>query len=328
MESRTTYRSFFWPILLIGVGVIWLLGNLGIIPALNLWLLLRMWPLILIVIGLDILIGRRSSLAGALIGLGALVVIVAVLVAGPRLGLARDAEIRTERFVEPVGQAVSARIQLDLSSASTRVSALAGRENLIDAEITHMGEMDFRASGDREKTVSLGRRAGTGWSFSFNGFNQQRWEIGLAPDLPLTLVVDGGSGSARLDLAGLNLSELNVERGSGSFTILLPESGEAYQARIEGGSGSLDLSLPAGTPLTLRLSGGSGGQSLALPSGAALRVEVRDSGSGEVRIPSDLDQVEGGDGDEGVWETPNYGGALNPILIVVEDLGSGSVRIR
>ncbi len=325
MDKRFEYRSLFWPIILIGVGVVWLLGNLGIIPAFNFLLLLRLWPFILIVIGLDILIGRRSSLAGALMGLAAVAAIVAVLLAGPRLGWMRGAEARTERFVEPLGEAVSARVTLDLSPASTRLEALSDDVNLIDAQVTHLGEMDFQVSGTREKTVFLGRRPGIdlGW-----GFAVQRWEIGLAPSIPLELVVDGGSGSADLDLRGLNLTGLDVDRGSGSFSILLPGSAEGYEAHIEGGSGSLTLTLPADTNLILRLEGGSGGQNLVVPPGTALRVEVSDSGSGNVRLPSGLIQVEDGEGDEGIWETPGYAEATIRILVVVEELGSGSIRIR
>jgi len=40
--SHNAYRSFFWPVILIGVGVIWLLSNLNLIPGDNLWILIRL----------------------------------------------------------------------------------------------------------------------------------------------------------------------------------------------------------------------------------------------------------------------------------------------
>ncbi len=36
MEKNPQVRSFFWPILLVGVGIIWLLRNLGYIPHFSL----------------------------------------------------------------------------------------------------------------------------------------------------------------------------------------------------------------------------------------------------------------------------------------------------
>ncbi len=192
----------------------------------------------------------------------------------------------------------------------------------------HVGKIDFQVRGDQEKSIFLDYRGGVTWGWSLP-FENLKWKIGLTPNIPLSLVVDGGSGSARLDLTSLKLAELKVDRGSGSFTILLPESSTSYEAEIEGGSGHLDLTLPGSTTLTIRLSGGSGSQDVRLPSGAAVRLDVRDNGSGDVSLPSSWVQLEDRDGeDQGVWETPGYDQAAYKILIIVEELGSGSIQIR
>ena len=108
------YRSLFWPVVLIGVGVIWLLANLNVIPAGGLWILARFWPLLLVWIGLDILLatarrcgsGYRDRCCGSggttgggrpFMGLGV-------------RGISR--ELYVERFSEPKGQATSAEIFL------------------------------------------------------------------------------------------------------------------------------------------------------------------------------------------------------------------------
>ena len=71
MSSRPRYRSFFWPMILIGVGLVWFLANINVIPNFNPLALFNLWPLLLIAIGLDLLFGRKSALVGLLIGLGA-----------------------------------------------------------------------------------------------------------------------------------------------------------------------------------------------------------------------------------------------------------------
>ena len=53
-------RSLFWPILLIGVGIISLLVTFNVLPSISLRALIRLWPLILIIIGLQLIFGRRS----------------------------------------------------------------------------------------------------------------------------------------------------------------------------------------------------------------------------------------------------------------------------
>ncbi|RIK28496.1 MAG: cell wall-active antibiotics response protein, partial [Chloroflexi bacterium] len=66
METRKNRSSLFGPILLIGLGILLLLSNLGVLTV-NVWqMLFRFWPVILIAVGLDILFGRRSGI-GAII---------------------------------------------------------------------------------------------------------------------------------------------------------------------------------------------------------------------------------------------------------------------
>ena len=58
-------RSIFWPMILIGLGVVWLLANFDIIPPVNWWTLLNLWPLVLVALGLQIMFGRgRPWLTG------------------------------------------------------------------------------------------------------------------------------------------------------------------------------------------------------------------------------------------------------------------------
>jgi hypothetical protein len=147
--------------------------------------------------------------------------------------------------------------------------------------------------------------------------------------VPLDLEFDGGSGSARLELGGLRLRSLRLECGSGSCRVDLPVSSTAYTVEYDGGSGSLELALATNTDATLRLSGGSGSLNLRLPAGSAARLEVEDNGSGSVNVPSSLVRLSGrSNEDSGVWETSNYGSAAHKVLIILEDLGSGSFNIN
>ena len=155
------YRSLFWPIFLITVGVIWLLANLGVIPVENFALLLNLWPVLLIVIGLDIIFGRRSQIAGILIGLAALVVIVGALIWGPALGLRGSTPVVDVRQ-EGVATTQRATLQLELSSQPVQIYAGTNPKFLIDASIGHTGLLDYRSSGDVEKTISIKSTSGPG----------------------------------------------------------------------------------------------------------------------------------------------------------------------
>jgi len=331
MQSEPVSRppNLFWPIILIGAGLIFLLGNLGVIQPSNLYILVRLWPLILILIGLDILIGRRSAWFGALLGLFVVGVMLLVAVAGPALGLPAGPEVKVEQFSAPLEPAASAQVFLDLSSEHADVHALSSSANLIEATIGHTGEIDFQVEGTQEKTVRLQETGEVNFGFMLPSNPEQlRWDIGLTSAIPLTLTVDGGSGGATMDLSTLQLVDLVVNTGSGGTSLDLPASTGPYTVDLDGGSGHLDVVLPAETDIAMTLEGGSGGVTLDLPDGAAVHLEVQDSGSGGVRVPSGWERLSGdSDDDEGVYQTPGYDQAAHKITIRV-DGGSGGVRLE
>ena len=350
-KGRRGYRSLFWPLVLIGIGVVALLGTMGVLSRANFVVLFRLWPVLLILVGLDVVFGRRSPAIGALLGVGAVALIVGLMLVGPSLGWGEDLDVKTDRFSERIGEATSARVSLNLSSGPTEITALSDSDDLIDAELNYTGEIEFEARGDRDKTISLSERDADVFFF-FDWFaddDELRWDIGLSPQVPLDLAVDAGSGSLELDLRALQLTGLNVDVGSGSVDGSLPAVERRYDARVDGGSGacrldiadgadvgleidvgsgSIDVETGADADLTVRADGGSGELTIDVPEDAAVRLDVREGGSGSVRVPSRFERTRRGDDDEGTWETPGYDSADHKIEIVIEDLGSGSVQVR
>ena len=228
-----------------------------------------------------------------------------------------------------------------------QIFALDGSGELVNAELTHTGTINFTARGDANKVVELSRTF-EGPSFGFPGVLQTKWDIGLSPELPIDLFVDVGSGPVQLELDRLDLSDFTLSGGSGPVQLDLPASQERYQAEIDGGSGpiKLDLSdraelelvvdvgsgpftatLGRDLDLDLSLSGGSGPIRIDLPGGAEVKVEAWDDGSGPLTVGGGLQRVSGDD-DTGVWQTSGFDQAERQILITVRSAGSGPITIR
>lgn len=330
-RNHNRYRSLFWPVILIGVGVLWLMGNLGMIQSSALNVLAALWPLLLVGAGLDLLFARRSPVVGALIAVLLVGAAAFVLVSGSTLGIQLpNSDFKVERFTAPLDGAQSATINLDTSSQSVSVASLEDSDLLMDATIGHYGEMDFLVSGGADRQITLRRRPGSNIQFGFNPMQNQGWEIYLARNIPIDLRVDSGSGSIAMDLTQLSLSALTLDSGSGSATIRLPASRESYSVDVNSGSGSVTVSLPADTSLTTRFDSGSGSINIQLPGNdIALRVEVQSGGSGSINLPNFVTRIQGdSDEDEGVWESAGYASAQNKIEIILENVGSGSVNVR
>jgi len=190
--------------------------------------------------------------------------------------------------------------------------------------------MRFDVNGSDHTTVWMSEYSDNtswlNWDFSFDNL---KWDIGLSPEVPSDIILNGGSGSINMDLTGLQLNSLQTDTGSGSSNITLPQSKDAYLVEIESGSGSVTLRVPDQAAMTLTLDTGSGATSVIIPAKAAVRIEVNDDGSGSFDLPNGLMKASDSSSfDIGAWQTPNYDTAEYKILIQVLGQGSGSLSIR
>lgn len=352
-RSRPRYRSLFWAIVLIAVGAVWLLFNFDVIEPNQLAALTFVWPILLVGVGVDLLIGRRSPAVGALVGIVTVGLIIILMLLGPSLGWAENPDVQTQTFSTAVNGATSADVSLKTGGYSAKVSALpassAADRPLLKAQVSYRGSLHFESSGEAAKVVVLEAQGWSWWWQFLDEVKPAPWEIGLDPQVPLRLKIDSGSGSNELDLSGLRLTGLVVDMSSGSAHLRLPSvAGQDYSASLDMSSGDMDIEAAGGariemsldmssgdvraalgkdSDVTLKFRGSSGEFSLELASGQALRVEVEDVSSGDVKLPTGLIQVEGGDGEEGIWETQGYAGAPHKVLVVIEKMSSGDVRV-
>jgi hypothetical protein len=325
-------------ILLIAVGLMWFLITIGTFSNASVSILFAYWPVLLIGLGLDIFLGRSGPMGVPYTALAAGVLILVMLI-GPALGLSRGPNVVTETFTEPLGNAQSARINLDLASAPNQIFALDGDGELINAELTHTGTINFTARGDTNRVVELSRTF-EGPSFGFAGVLQTSWDIGLSPELPIDLFVNVGSGPVNLELVRLDLSDFTLDGGSGPVELELPASQGRYQAEIDGGSGPIKLDLSDRAELELAVDVGSGpftatlGRDLDLDlslSGGSGPIRIDLPAGAEVKVPLTVGgglQRTSGDDDTGVWQTSGFDQAEQQILITVRSAGSGPITIR
>jgi hypothetical protein len=331
MDNHPRYRSMFWPILLVGVGIVWLLSNLGLIQAVSLGSILKFWPVVLIVFGLDMLFSRRYPWVGAVVGLLAVAGVVALLIYGPKVGISTNSDVKSETFATPLEGVKTAEYTFDTSSSPVDIHALDNNNlDLISADVTYRGSMHFDVNGSEHTTVSMSEYSDNSnwldWGFSFDNL---KWDIGLSPEVPSDIMLNGGSGSINMDLSGLQLASLQTDLGSGSSSITLPQTKDPYTVDIASGSGSVTIRIPDQTNMTLTLDTGSGSTNVDLPANAAVRIEVNDDGSGSFDLPNDLVKApDSSNFDIGAWQTQSYETAKTKILVQVLGQGSGSISIR
>jgi hypothetical protein len=337
-ETPARHRSLFWPIVLISLGVIWLLGNLGVFTSANLRVLGQLWPLILIIIGLELLIGRNSPALSVLIGIGGVVLLFVLMLIGPSMGWAEDVQVKTESFSEPVGDATSARVSLNLGVADTTITPLSDSTDLISADLRYIGEVEFVAEGETEKVISLSQTDegndgsftlfGLGWVFQEEDLD---WNIGLSPEVPIDLSIKGGVGASNFDLSELQITDLDLSSGVGEINLSLPATSEPLDAQVSGGVGKISLTIPEGTgDINVDINGGVGETTIDVPDDAGVRIEVN-TGVGVVNLPSSFTRTSGDDdnivGENGAWQSENFAEADQQIIITYKG-GVGSLNVQ
>jgi hypothetical protein len=357
-RSRRGYRSLFWPIVLLGVGVVALLFNLDVIAPASLGMLAYVWPFIIIGVAVDLIVGRRSLVAGALVGVVTVGVIIALMLIGPAVGWIGDADIQTAQVDVPVDGATSAQVTIGTSGYSADIHALANPSSsqadsarpLLAGTVEYRGAIRTDQEGSSRRTVTLSAEDQQWWWQWLGESKVGAWDLGLDPTVPLDLIVSSSSGKVRLDLAGIQLTSLQAAMSSGDLDASLPAlGGVSYAAALNVSSGDMDVkaepgarivmsltmssgdlgvTLGADSDVTIDFNGSSGQFTIALAQGQALRVEVRSISSGDVKVPAGLVRVSGSEGKEGAWETTRYAAAAHKVVVVVEHMSSGSVRVN
>lgn len=335
-ENRRRSPSLFGPVLLIAVGVYFLLENMGVVSGLNWYAALRLWPLLLIFGGLNIIVRQAPRPFGGflsfLVALAAVAVFGFVMLGGEdnallsRFDLQTTPVYQTETVAFAGDGLETAVVRLDFNSDGAAVYALEDNPNLIAGTVHYTGDLTFDAqqTGDTANvyldTNSFGfLNWGGGW-----GLDDNQWDIGLSASVPMDLRLDLSSGKSELDLAQLSLTGLDIDASSGAVQLALPSG--AYDVRYEASSGAATIDLPQSGTIFMEVDSSSGRIAFDLPAGMAARVEVVDASSGALQLSSRFSLVDGQVGEEGVWETDDYGRNDNSIELIL-DMSSGAISI-
>lgn len=311
-ERRRTV-PILGPILLIGLGLLFLGQNLGLVPG-DIWSSLwRLWPLLLVVAGIDLILGRSGW--PATIGLLVVGVIVAALVAATAIagqvggwswagwpfGVAAPAGV--ERLTEDLAGARRATIEVEHGAGRLTLGALpAESTQLLDAELAHGENTRIVPAIDRrgdQAQVSLRART-EGVVPPFGNTGRQDWTINLSPDVPHQLEVQSGAGDIDLDLTDLAVSQLDVQAGAGSLEVALPRAAGRTDAHVQTGAAEVDLTVPEGVAARITIEGG-----------------LTETTIDQARFPKVGNH----------YQSPDYETAANRVDLDVET-GVGSVTIR
>lgn len=290
--------SLVFPILLIVIGVLFLLDNIGLVGGIDWSTVWKLWPVIIIAMGLEILLGRRVSFGAAFL------MITIVVIAGAAIWwsvIVNTGDRTTEHFEWPIDGTERAELELEVGAGELRLEGQSDMGDLLTADLELFRRNDVSASkrtnGDVTRVWIRNRKSFIFFP-AFLGGDSEAWDLKLNSRIRWELDVDAGVGEARLDLSELRVNHLNLHSGIGSLYVTLPERG-TLEGRIDGGIGDVHITVPRGVEARFRV----------------------DRGIGDLTTGSRFSRR----GD--YYETENFGRAESYIELDV-DIGVGNVTIH
>jgi hypothetical protein len=262
-EGYRRYPSLTWPIILITVGLLFLLSNLGVLKI-DFWNLWRLWPVLLILAGLEIILGRRSMLGNVIVLIATLAIIggvVLLLIVSPEV-LGTSSSGGVERIDEPLAGVERADLRVDFAAGQLDIGRLTDSSSLIvgDLELATRQKPTWEISrSGSQASMDLGYRRQSDWVQNWQKGDE--WDLSLSPKVGLSLDVNMGAGDTRLDLSGLDIRELSVEAGAGRSTITLPDEGD-FATKVSGGVGQVIIEIPEGMAARVQVDQGIGNVSV------------------------------------------------------------------
>jgi hypothetical protein len=273
-ENRSPRSSAVFPLLLIGIGVLFLLTRW--LPDFNPWpVLWKYWPLLLILVGAGMFwdaAQRRNDPerapilpVGSTIGAVAFLLVLGFLIWHAR-GLVSHDWTRVsagsgkhghENEVVEVQGAKAVRMTVHMPSGELYVQG--GASRLMEGDF-YQGPSWSAPSVDYSVENGIGTLSINQQSASQLMTNSDNtWRLKVSNEVPLELEVDVGAGRGDLNLAKVDLTRLEVNIGAGQANIdLTGERLKDLQAEIHGGVGEAVVRLPKNVGVVATVHGGLG----------------------------------------------------------------------
>jgi hypothetical protein len=242
--------SIAFPLVLIGLGGVFLLTNMGYITGISWNRVAQLWPGILVLIGVDLLLRPRSMVAAVLAEVAIVGAALVFLVAAPPIG-----GVTPGAFVaaENVAREGATEMSLTLGYGAGELRLAGGASDLLAVRSTHH-DVDLQRVFRSGTTATVSVRSDA----PNPGFvaTTRSWDVQVPSDIPVALTLDLGAGDFNVDLRDVMITRATVNNGASDLTIGLPIPKGEVPMTISTGASSVTLEAPAGIHYRVTTTGG------------------------------------------------------------------------
>ena len=258
-----------WGILFLFVGGVLLLDNFDVITFYwrNVW---QFWPIILIILGVNVLLGKKESNIGGIISIGILVVTLGYLFYRGQQPLERNSWVserfggdwnfddesdtafidnaQRQLFTEPMANESLKSATLNLNCGGTSVYLEETSDSLFTAAVSQRaGSFLYNKEvSDTSATVNL-RMKDNKKNFKIGKGGSNRIELKLNPNPFWNIDMHMGAGGLDMDLTAFKIRSLSFEGGAASADIKLGDKAMVTTVHIKTGVAEVNIKVPKGS---------------------------------------------------------------------------------
>ncbi len=238
--------------------------------------------------------------------------------------------ILTHNLSEPLCDATTARIHIDVADGNLTIDRLTSGEQVLASGTLQY--LEKQGLPTRSVNVDHGQAALTlkarstrrpwfhlPWS-ACNGATE--WQIHLNPDIQSDVTALSGGGNVKLDLAGMTVTRVSAETGGGNMDVVLPDNAANLNVNAKTGGGNVSVEIGHGVTGSniVNAQSGAGNVVVQIPSGIAARIHAT-TGWGKAiidpRFPKTDDR----------YQSPDFDHAVDKVEITVGS-GAGNVSVN
>jgi hypothetical protein len=259
-----------WGVFLIVLGVVPLAYRQGVVSMDTVQQLWRFWPLILIGIGLGFLLSKTPAafIGGLTVAACLGLVFGGLLTVGPEVGCGPSNGPAHLFSRSGTLDGAGSNVHLELRCGDARVTSSTDESWRLDASVR--GEDPTVASTSNSLTIRQGDR--NGWSFTRP---EDEWDVALPSGMgSLSASVDAGRAS--FSLAGATISSATFSLSAGDMHVDLTAA-QVANLKMDTSVGSASLILDGASDTTGRISNSVGSTEICAPAGLGLRIRYTGS---------------------------------------------------
>ena len=238
--------SVAFPLILISLGALFLLANLGLLAGVRWGDLFRLWPVLLVIAGVDIVLRRRSWILAAIADVAIIGAAVIYVVTGPTtvaapLSFASDV---------PRSDASELAVSVNYGGGAVRLAGGAGELVSVRSSQQDVVQRVTRSGASAQVVISSESNGRITWDG-----RDRAWTVQIPSDMPTALTLNAGAGSYDMDLSQVQLTRATLNGGAASYVVALPQPRGDVPIHVSVGMSSLDLVIPPGVAYRIRHSG-------------------------------------------------------------------------